>query len=249
MDRQLHAPLIFVHMFKAGGTSLRRIIRSQFPAKAKVWQSIGKPEELAAWLALSQDERDQHDLLMAHEHYGLHQSLTRNATYLTMLRDPVDRILSFFYFVKRTKTHYLYRHGFTDDTTLEEFITRRNLELDNVQTRLLVPHSEGSIDFGAVDERLSRIALANLNKIERVGILERMDDFLDLLNVVEGWNVSAAPVMNRTEKRPGVEEHSEAVIARIREMNAYDVRLYEAARERFERDWAECQSTLKKVDA
>ncbi len=249
MDKRLHTPLIFVHMFKAGGSSLRQIIRSQFPRDAQVWLSKGAPAKLEELTALSQAERDRFDLFMAHEPYGLHDLLTRRAAYITLLRDPVDRVLSFFYYVKRLKTHYLRRFGFTDETTLEEFITWRNKELDNVQTRLLVPRSEGQIAFGEVDESFFQKALANLNRIDRVGILERMDDFLQLLEAAEGWDVSSAPVKNRTESRPSVAEHSDAVIARIREMNAFDIRLYEVARRRFEEDWAECQPMLKNVDA
>lgn len=242
MEPRLSCPLIFVHMFKAGGTSLRRVIRKQFP-DARVCLLNGNFNESNAWRSLSQHERDKFELILGHQHYGHHEFLSKPASYMTMLREPVDRVLSFYFFVKRYKDHYLYNHGFNDETTLEEFVeSKRFIALDNIQTRLLNPQPKKHHPFGTVNEEMFEVAAGNLQRIERVGIVERMDEFLGLLRIAEGWTIPVAPVKNRTENRPKADDQPEAILERIRELNRYDILLHEAARERFERDWAQCLS-------
>lgn len=245
MDQRLELPIIFVHMFKAGGTSLRQVIRNQFRG-ARVFEFLGDFEGANAWRARPQSERDGFDLLIGHQHYGHHEFLTRPATYMTMLRDPVERVLSYYYYVKRYKSHNAYKLGFTDETTIEEFVFEGPyIQLDNIQTRLLNPQPETQYPFGSIDEKMFETALANLGSIHRVGVVERMEDFMELLRMAEGWSIPHVPMQNRTADRPESERHSEAVIERIKELNRFDIRLYQAACERFECDWAQCQSAAR----
>lgn len=244
MESRLCRPLIFVHMFKAGGTSLRHVMRDQFP-DAQVCLLNGNFQESNQWRSLPQAERDKFDLIIGHQHYGHHEFLSRRASYITMLREPVERVLSFYFFVKRYKNHHLYDLGFTDETTLEEFLENKKfIALDNIQTRLLNPQPNKHHPFGSVDEQMFETAISNLDKIDRVGIVERMSEFLEMLRIAEGWTIPEAPVQNRTADRPKANDQSEAILERICELNRYDIRLYQAARERFERDWAQCRAAV-----
>lgn len=244
MDQRLACPLIFVHMYKAGGTSLRQVVRKQHSG-AKIQIFKGDFHGSTEWRSLPQAERDSFDLLIGHQHYGQHQFISRQATYMTMLREPVERVLSYFFCVKRFKNHHLYKHGFTDETTLAEFVGQaRHIELDNIQTRLLNPQPDKQYPFGSVNEDMFETAMKNLESIERVGTVERMNDFLELLRCAEGWIIPEAPLQNRTADRPKADDQPEEIIERIRELNRFDALLYEAARDRFERDWAQCQTAV-----
>ncbi|NRA56847.1 MAG: sulfotransferase family 2 domain-containing protein [Phycisphaerales bacterium] len=245
MQPRLTRPLIFVHIFKAGGTSLRKIIR-QNNKGAPVQLFNGNFGQNNEWRARPQDERDSFGLLLGHQHYGNHEYLSAPASYMTVLRDPIDRVISYYYFVLRYKDHHLYKHGFTDDTTLSDFVHHgRNIELDNIQTRLLNPQPEKQYPFGSVDQSMLDIALENLEKIDRVGIVERMGDFLELLRQAEGWTIETEFHENRTADRPRVHDHDESVLERIRELNRFDIALHEAARKRFEREWTECLAAVQ----
>lgn len=239
MQDRLALPIIFLHVFKAGGTSLRKVVRQQFPrSKCQVFQ--GSFAESNAWRQLPQEERDECEVFLGHQHYGQHEYLTRPATYLTVLREPVDRVLSYYYFVRRHKQHYSYRFGFTEDTTIAELYGMgRFIELDNIQTRLLNPQPEHQYPFGTVDEAMFEIALENLRRIQRVGVVDRMDDFLEVLRRCEGWSIKTTPHENRTSNRPAAEAHDEDTLELIREHNRWDALLYQEACRLFEKDWAE----------
>ena len=47
-------------------------------------------------------------MFKGHMTFGLHEVLPQTATYITVLRDPVDRVISAFYFMRNYKLHPLY---------------------------------------------------------------------------------------------------------------------------------------------
>eukprot|EP01025_Chloroclados_australasicus_P031817 TRINITY_DN32201_c0_g2_i4.p4 TRINITY_DN32201_c0_g2~~TRINITY_DN32201_c0_g2_i4.p4 ORF type:complete len:148 (+),score=31.75 TRINITY_DN32201_c0_g2_i4:38-445(+) len=83
------------------------------------------------------------------------------------------------------------------------------------------------------------VALENLRSIQRVGIVDRMDDFLEMLRRAEGWSIEQTPHENRTSDRPKAQAHDEETLELIREHNRWDALLYQEARALFEKDWAE----------
>lgn len=239
MNPRLSLPLIFLHIFKAGGTSLRKVVRQQYPnAKCQVFE--GSFPESNAWREQPQEERDACELLIGHQHYGQHEFLSNPVTYMTVLREPVDRILSYYYFVLRYKQHYSYDYGFHENMSISELYgLGRFIELDNIQTRLLNPQPERQYPFGSIDESMFEVALKNLRSIQRVGVVERMGDFLDVLRLSEGWSIERTPHENRTSDRPAAEAHDDRTLEIIREHNRWDALLYEEARRLFEKDWAD----------
>ncbi|MEO1008306.1 MAG: sulfotransferase family 2 domain-containing protein [Planctomycetota bacterium] len=237
MPARLKKPLIFLHVFKAGGTSIRAVVRDQY-AGATIQRFEGGLDELRAWQALPQDERDQADVLLGHQFFGNHAYLSTPATYMSVLRHPVDRVLSFFYYVLRKPEHYVHRTGFHADMSLADFIRQgRNIELDNMQTRLFNEQPrEHHPPFGGIDDAMGRAALANLARVDRVGIVEQMADFERLLREAEGWSLSAIPEKNRTPERPRADDQDAETIDLILRHNQHDLALWEAARARLAAD-------------
>ena len=73
-----------------------------------------------------------------HAGYGFHRALDQPFTYITMLRDPADRIISHYYFVLRKAGHYLYKEVTSRNMTLrDDVVSGISSELDNGQTRLV----------------------------------------------------------------------------------------------------------------
>ena len=91
---------IFLHVRKAGGTSMRHAMRwgTGF-ARCHVTTDV----EASAYRNLTLERRKEIGLLQGHLLYGVHNHCPGDHAYVTMLRDPVRRVVSAYYYV--TKTH------------------------------------------------------------------------------------------------------------------------------------------------
>ncbi|MEO6969971.1 MAG: sulfotransferase family 2 domain-containing protein, partial [Chthoniobacterales bacterium] len=101
--------VIFLHLPKTAGTTLNRLIEWEYPLS----EMYSIDPVLFRWSAahlrkLSPDRLKKTRMFKGHMLFGLHEALPQPATYITVLRDPVDRVLSAFYFMRSYKLHPLY---------------------------------------------------------------------------------------------------------------------------------------------
>lgn len=237
-------PLIFTHMHKSGGTTLQAIVKRQYRS-GTIYRLNGRRDDADAFCALPAEQRHQINLLAGHMYFGMHEYLRPGATYMTMLRDPVERVISFYFYVRRLKTHYMWRFGFTEDTTLHEFLEqRRCIELDNFQTRNLCRDPGGHLPFGRLNPDMRDEALANLDRYAAIGITEQFDNSLRILTHRFGWRNVSYEKQNVTSDRPRAEDIEPETLALIRQINEYDMLVYEKARGIFHRQLAEADAAL-----
>jgi hypothetical protein len=213
--------LVFVHVPKAGGTTLRRIIRRQYPAgsifDAPTSPPFGLPPADASGLRVIQ----------GHVPYGAHLHLPVRADYITMLREPVDRIVSLFYYIRGHREHSL--HAELRRMSLADFVASGHPETRNHQCRLV----SGRLD----DFTSATLALARENLATRFAVFgteERFDESLLLFRRRLGWGSVFYQRENVTRVRPAVAELPEDVAEMICEASALDVALYAFARERLD---------------
>ena len=229
------APLIFLHIPKAAGSALQEIIVRHYQG-AQGFRFTGDPERLAAFKSLSQEQRDSFDLLQGHVHFGLHTLLSRPATYITMLRDPVDRVVSHYHFVTANPDHYLYPQVVGRGLSLYDYaVTRASHELDNDQVRWLCAADHFEVPVGRVSRAMVEEAKWNLtNAVEVVGIMERFDESLECLSAAFGWKDVAPLRRNANRHRPALDDVPSDTLDAIRRINRYDIELYEHALSLFE---------------
>lgn len=183
------------------------------------------------------DERDAYDVLLGHVHFGLHEWISRPALYMTMLRDPVDRIVSHYYFVKAKPEHYLHKLIIGKGMSLQEYAEKRAcVEVDNDQVRWLCARPHSAVPIGKVPREMVDEAKWNLeNSISVLGLVERFEESLCCFGRAFGWSdVSYGGRKNVTPDRPPLDEIPAAAIETIRRVNRYDVELYELAKSLFE---------------
>lgn len=176
--------LIFLHVPKTAGTTIDRIFRNYYdPDKIC-------PERLDGIRFWSGEQIRQYQFFSMHDSYQNLQHVAPPWQMLTVLREPIDRLLS----------HYLYWRSYRD-----EVINRNNIhllrlaklyslgdflklpvpallpEIDNLTTRLL----SGKY-FNAQgmpwrdDQEMLEAALANLERIDFCGIYEYLPESVDL---------------------------------------------------------------------
>jgi len=86
--------IIFLHLQKTGGTSIRSIIKDNFGGTPKVRGSSGREKD-GTWKPLQGSQLDA-NAWHCHMSFGIHRLIPRPVPYFTIVRDPVAREISRF---------------------------------------------------------------------------------------------------------------------------------------------------------
>lgn len=239
-SRYYPRPLIFLHVPKAAGSTMQEIVVRHYKG-GKGYRFTGAPERLRAFAEMPEAERASYDVMTGHVPFGVHRHVPGPCTYMTMLRDPVDRIVSHYYFVLSRPDHYLHAMVRERAMTLRDYVEQRaSIELDNDQTRYFLEPTGEDPRFTPITDDLLERAKRNLEEFFPVaGLAERFDDSLVLMRCVFGWRDVTYERRNVTENRPRLAEVPAETVRVVREINRYDVALYEFAVGLFERRVAE----------
>jgi hypothetical protein len=225
-------PTIFVHIQKTGGSTLRLIVRREYGADGLVRLIASEASEQLASYVASPEARATVRAIIGHGAFADRHALPIDARFVTMLREPVARVVSHHAFAQRTP--HLGVGAYSQGMSLREFVesdvTRPRIH--NLQTRLL-----GRVE---PDEAITRAMLAaakhNLEQhFAVVGLTERFDESILLMRRALGWK--RWPFYERrnvTPRSAGSAPLSDDVLALIREHNALDIELYEWVARRFD---------------
>lgn len=228
------APVVlFLHVPKAGGSTLGEYVYNQCrapesqgdgPLDAGVayldYGFIKEPEPAVPGHVKSLLGRQDLRAVVGHFWFGLHEHVARPSLYITLLRDPVERVVSLYYYAKLHET-----------TSLEEFARAPPFrEVDNDQTRRIagVNPPVGQCTRATLDA-----ARENLRRhFAVVGTTERMEETLALLDVKLGWSrdVVSYP-RNVNAARPAAASLTPGAAAAVRARNELDYELWRFASE------------------
>ena len=228
--------ILYLHIPKAAGSTLGRILdqRCQKGRVLIIHNTRRATEEL---MAVPEAERVRLQLVRGHYPYGIHECLTQPFEYVTILRDPVERIISHYYYLLRHPAHYLYNRVTSEKMGIKEYLQAGlTKELDNGQTRLISGYYNRD-PYGQCQRELLDLAKENLrNHFAVVGLAERFDETVLLLSqkLKLGWNNMYYVRENVTPDRPRREQLSADVMEAINAVNHLDVELYAFAAKLFE---------------
>lgn len=230
--RQLQSEdqLYFLHIQKTAGTTFRSIVDSYFPNEqicpAYFWDEF---------FEIPEDLRQTYRLYRGHFSYNLHFHLARLPVIITMLRHPLERVISNMLHIGRYPEHVYHERYKSMD--LLAFLHSAS-EMRNLQTRMIAPPPDKDVDiysyWDATPGDLER-ALERLEQFEFCGITERFADSVSLLTYTLGWrpvtkidSLNAAPESSKKTPMP------QKVIDTIIELNEKDFVLYERAQKLFD---------------
>ena len=222
-------PLVFLHIPKTAGTSLRQLLRERLSVEELIFLdpplNADRQAEVARRLPRIR-------ALLGHLYFGIDEQLGFHGDYVTFLRDPVARVVSFWKH-QQTHPHAEYHDLVERGVSLREFVlSGQTHQTDNFMTRILVgTRAPGMLD-GSLnqidDERYLQMALDNVQQRFRfVGFVERFDESVQELFRTLGWPLSKAPAKKLNVLGSGSTPLDEATLAAIRKHNALDIALYQ----------------------
>jgi len=253
---KLPEALIFLHIPKTAGTTLNRIIEWQYnPLSIFTIDPYGIRATAERFKTLSEARRRRLKVVRGHLFYGIHEFLLQGASYITMLREPVARLVSTYRFILRRPLHPLHRRFKVERLGVEDLIrltpNRQNLQcrfiagVGRIEDVDVLTKPAEAAPRGICDERLLEIAKENLMRSFRVvGLTERFEESLLLMTTALGWKISFYENRKVSKIRSPVEPR---LVELIREHNRLDIELYNFATKLFEENLRKNEESVREA--
>lgn len=254
--------MIFLHIPKTAGNSVFNIIRRQYPAHRRYELDMDwdrRQETIDNFIALDEERKRQITYVGGHIFYGFHRFTPQQAVYMTFMRDPVDRFISHYYFIKQSpfdplmkkleqlrdpnryqqRTLEFLRLTANRRSSLEEFLDLSiDLDVMDLQTRIIggfVDPADETPPFQELPPNALPVALDNIQRdIPVVGLVEHFDASLLLFRKAFGWRNIFYARHNPTRSRPALSQVPSLLRDKIEKASPLDMELYRRMSERLQ---------------
>jgi len=242
-----HVPgtLIFIHIPKNAGRTFESILDRQY-REGTIYTLYGYGSAIADAVnqleCMPEDEKNKIRLIKGHCQFGLHTHLAQSTSYLTFLRDPLERAVSLYHYIQRDRHHPHHAIIRNRNMSLGEYVASGlSREIDNGQVRLL-SGKEQECPFGQCSGELLELAKMNIrDNFPVVGLVERFDESLVLMGLRFGWKTlwyQKKNVRGRRLLRSGLDQSTLGLIDKYSEL---DRQLYDFAFRRLDSMIIECR--------
>jgi|SRR3989344_5090653 len=222
--------LIFLHLGQTGGSTFGKAIERQF--KSGIYHVKGQEAALEKFKNLPKDRLAKIKFLWGHMPYGMHRYLTQPSSYITLLRDPVDKVIASYLRIKNTPGHPFYEP--LQKMSIRDFALSNFHIAENDYTRFLIGSEQIYAEKQlAKDFRLTPLppdalatALNTLKSFYLVGTNKRLEETLLILNKMLGRENLYFFERNAGAQFPQVDLKTRKI---IEERNILDRRLFQFA--------------------
>jgi hypothetical protein len=233
--KQADQTIIFLHIPKTAGSTFKSIIKKNYKKK-EIYElySPNTKASLEKLKIMSDDEKRKIKIICGHVGYGIHRYLPQRCLYVTFLRDPVQRIVSHYYFVLAKPHHRLHQEIVSKRMSLKDHVSRpiTNAVL-NDQTRHIganypwIPRNK----LEDTTRTMLNKAKKRCNHFSVIGLTERFDETLLLLKKEFAWK-NIFYLRENVSKKPKQKLH-EDFLRECKIKNQLDMELYDFAKRRF----------------
>lgn len=220
----------FIHIPKTGGTALREAMAARFGDSFRFVPRGGVGEAAA-------EPSPTPAMVYGHISFGAHRRFGLRPRYLTVVRHPVDRVVSLYYHHLREaqkpgKTSKLQEGIGTGEISLIDFVTGAgpgsSAPAHDDMTRLIGGRRhEGPAALESAKRRIEK-------HFGLVGLTERMPETVERIADLLGWN--DVPTLSRANTNPLRPEDPPTTeeISVIEHHNQLDLALYDWVQDRFD---------------
>lgn len=222
---------IFLHLGKTAGSTLGNIIDRQYPHD-KLYV-IGVNADNARFAQLPEDYRTSLQCVRGITYYGIHNFIPKPSVYFTLLRHPVERVISQHFYNQRRRE----RQGVAmqREPYIWEMLNHEPFQA-TLQLRMILGGNDMTT---ALEQPLPPDALEIAKRhLEQhfsvIGLVEHFDKTLALLKHAFGWRGVFYGQRNVAPNRAQRDDIPPRAIELIEQMAAPEIELYEWAQKRFE---------------
>lgn len=206
-----------------------------------------KSTAVAETLRDKSEELDPLRILKGHFQFGMHDLWEDDFEYFTILRDPLKRLISSYYFILETEDHYLHHELKQKNLSFYEYVTSGIVSnTENMMVRLISGFKD--VPFGSLTSEHLEVAKSNLvNHFPIFGPLDEFDKILVLLAKRYTWNVSYYQRINETKSKVEAPALSPDQLNHVKSLIQLDAELFKFACSQFDDLWRKHgnQSALK----
>lgn len=226
--------IIFLHIPKTAGSSLNFILLKIYGLKKMFFITYKKQQD---FIDLPADKINYYDVILGHHSFGIHKYISSDIKYITFLRDPVSKVISYYHYAKRNQFHRFYKIINDENISIEEFV-RNDKHFNpvyNDQTKRLAGLKTKTNNELITKETLKE-AIYNIdNHFAVAGITERFDESILLMKKELGWSYPTYIKQNVAKKSEKKDEITEDIKQLIIEKNQYDIELYNYVNEKLDK--------------
>jgi hypothetical protein len=232
---KIKTQLFFDHLAKTGGTTVYEVLKNTLGERAVTEQLSSDHRDLLAKYGWKK-------LISSHTTFSPYDIFDPNRYYFTILREPLDRALSNYWFARGLSN--LTSAQPDSDISLAKEYSFQELLFSEDQNKLRFLSNVYSKHFaklsslestGFNENELFNQAKLALDKFDLVGITEQLEDFFLVLGAETGVQMGKhIPNCNVTNSRKSLTEISLQEKRQLEKLNAVDIELYNYAQNLFQ---------------
>lgn len=223
--------LLFLHIPKTAGTSVHNVLHRHFKKHEQIETNVFINHNVLS--DLPKERLNSLKLVRGHFPFGEQEVFGDvKFEYTTMLREPIDRCVSHYYFNLAEQDKKAKPGGRRINVSLKELCeTGDFLFVDNTQVRFLSGNTK--VPIGSVTREMMELAWENLNKhFPVVGIQEQFDAFILMMCDRYELRLPYYRKQRVNKGRKAVMELDEETRRAVAARNLLDIELYERVKKK-----------------